>query len=89
MFGLPVIKELLMESGMSQTKTTDCTSPQTFQSWSNASVKTFSIPRDRLCFLIFVDTACNGSPTGTIALLLRKVRIAFSLNFTANTFKYV
>ena len=30
--GVPVIKELLLESGMSQTKTIDGTSPQTFQS---------------------------------------------------------
>ena len=30
--GVPVIKELLLESGMSQTKTIDATSPQTFQS---------------------------------------------------------
>ena len=60
MYGVPVIKELLMESGMSQTKTTDGTSPKTFQSWSNASITTFFIPRDQLCVLTFVDTVCNG-----------------------------
>ena len=73
---------------MSQSKTTDGKSPQTFQSWSSTST-TFSTPRDRLCILTIVDTACYGSPTGTVALSLRKVRTVFSLNFTANYFKYM
>ena len=36
--------------GMSQSKTTNGKSPQTFQSWSSAST-TFSTPRDQLCRL--------------------------------------
>ena len=70
-----------MELGMSQTETVDGTSPQTLQPCYNVWITTFSIPRDQLCVPTFVDTVCNSAPTGTVALLSRKVGIAFSLNF--------
>ena len=88
---LPEKNDPSAASGTMPNRFTEGTIPAIFQSWSSAPITVSGLAghNEGSCALTPVLTACSGSPTGMTGLSSAETKIQWSLNLTANSFRYL